>query len=150
MGCGFLCAAVSFEILALSAYDNNGALISPVWIVGAILIQVIGELWIAPLSFSKISQYAPPRFQSILMSFWPMAIAYGHYFAGFIAQYSLEAPAATYSEDSFERYGNFFFCLGLLPLCIGLLLLLYQGLKYFTASAKAKNAADGRKVGLGK
>jgi len=130
VGSGFLWIAASFGTLAYSTLQGSST-ISLIWVVGAILIHTIGELWIAPVSFSKISQYAPSRFKSILMSFWPMAIAYGHYVAGLIAQFSLNNPALLPHDRSFERYRTFFFQLALLALCVALSLLLYQGIRYF-------------------
>jgi len=129
-GVGFLFVAFSFGILALSTFQNNASSIPLLWIIGAMFIQTIGELWIAPVSFSKISQYAPARYRSVMMSFWPMAIAYGHYFAGFIAQFSLNDPTSLSFGNSFEQYRSFFMYLGLLPFCIGSSLLLYQGSKH--------------------
>lgn len=124
IGCGFLCAALSFGLLAWSShYHQNASLISPLWVIGAVFIQVLGELWVAPISFSKISQYAPPHLKSIMMGFWPMAIAYGHYFAGFIAQFSLR-NGSTSSSHAYEQYQDFFTNLAILALCVGLSLIL--------------------------
>jgi dipeptide/tripeptide permease len=100
----------------------------------------MAELWVAPVSFAKISQYAPPRYQSVLMSFWLMAIAYGHYFAGFIAQFSLSDANSLPSDNPFECYQAFFSHLALLALSIGLILLLWQGTQYFCNIAKNKGS----------
>lgn len=129
IGWGFLCISANFLILALSTF-LNGFPIPLLWIVGAFFIQTIGELWIAPVSFSKISQYAPLRFKSLLMSFWSMAIAYGHYFAGFIAQFSLGNSPSLSLDRSFLSYQTFFIHLGMVPLCVGLSLLTFQAIKY--------------------
>lgn len=132
-GCGFLFAALSFWILALGAYQGRGTSIPIQWVLGAMFVQTLGELWVVPISLSSISQYSPPRLQSVLMSFWPMAIAWGHYFGGFIAQFSLRAvttPGASLLTDSFEHYQIFFFFLGFMPLVIGVLILLYQAMKH--------------------
>jgi len=142
IGLGFLCVALSFGILALSTYQHSASLISPIWVVGAMLAQTIGELWIAPVSFSKISQYAPPRFKSILMSFWSMATAYGHYCAGFIAKFSLNNTTPLYCDNSFERYRVFFTHLGLIALCVGLSLLLYQGIKHIITIRRIKRGKN--------
>lgn len=130
VGSGFLWIAVGFGTLAYSTFQGDSA-IPLVWVVGAIFSHTIGELWIAPVSFSKISQYAPSRFKSILMSFWPMAIAYGHYVAGLLAQFSLDRSALLSHDHSFVRYRTFFFQLAILALCVALSLLLYQGIRYF-------------------
>lgn len=124
-GFGFLWIAASFGILALSTFIHT-SFIPFLWIIGAFFVQTIGELWIAPVSFSKISQYAPPRYKSVLMSFWQMAIAYGHYCAGFIAQFSLPTSTPLSFDNSFENYQSFFVYLGIVPLCVGFSLLLCQ------------------------
>lgn len=140
IGCGFLWVAASFGILAYSTFQGNGGLIPLIWVVGAIFIHVLGELWIAPVSFSKISQLAPSRYKSILMSFWPMAIAYGHYLAGFIARFSQSSSTLLPYDNSIERYRAFFFHLAILAMCVGLSLLLYQSIKYLmTITTKRKN-----------
>lgn len=131
-GCGFLFAGLSFWILALGTYQGKGGSIPLLWIVGAMFVQTLGELWVVPISLSRISQNSPPRLQSILMSFWPMAIAWAHYFGGIIAQFSVGAAAApgnSLMDGSFERYRTFFFSIGLVPLIIGVLILLCQGIK---------------------
>lgn len=153
IGSGFLWVAASFGVLAYSTFQGNGGAIPLIWIIGAMFIQTIGELWIAPISFSKISQHAPARYKSILMSFWPMAIAYGHYIAGFVARFSLESSmgrsAPLLYDNSIERYRTFFFHLALLALCVGLSLLLYQGIKCImgiTLKSKASSGNKKRKV----
>ncbi len=125
MGIGFLCFALSFGILALSTYQENGSSIPLIWIVGVLFIQAIGGCWITPVSISKISQHAPPRFKGILMSFWPMAIAYGHYLAGSVAQLSVSDMTPLAVGNPLEGYRTFFMHLASLPLCIGLLILLF-------------------------
>lgn len=126
-GCGFLLAAMAFWILAWGISQDNSSLISPLWVVLAILVQTLGELWVVPIGLSQISQHSPQHLQSVMMSFWTMAIAYGHYFGGFIAQFSVSPSEAI--ESSFEVYRTFFFSLGLLPLVVGVLVLLYCGIK---------------------
>lgn len=133
IGYGFLFVAASFGILALSTFYIKDDAVPFIWVIGAMFAQTVGELWIAPVSFSKISQYAPLRHKSILMSFWPMTIAYGHYFAGFVAQFSLCSPTLQPS-DSFievERYHAFFSYLFITPLCVGLSLLCYRWIKKY-------------------
>jgi dipeptide/tripeptide permease len=47
---GFLFVSLSFFILMLGCWQEKG-LVSPFWVVGAILVQTIGELWIVFLMF---------------------------------------------------------------------------------------------------
>lgn len=131
MGWGFLCIAASFGIMAAACRDTS-SLVSPLWVAGAMFVQTLGEFWIVPVSFSHVSRHAPDRFKSILMGFWSMSIAYGHYLAGFIATFSLGDASGVPSlsgDNILERYQPFFVHLALLALYIGVLLLLGQGVK---------------------
>ena len=127
MGCGFLFATASFWMLASGCGQAEGVPVPLLWIMGAFFFQTLGELWIAPVSLTKISQSAPARLQGVMMSFWTMAIAYGHYFAGLIAQFSIKPEAS--SEGFLEHYQTFFFSLGLLALGGGVTLLICRMVK---------------------
>ena len=127
LGIGFLLTGLSFLMLALSS-EGNHELVSPFWVIGAILIQTIGELWIVPIGFSNISKLSPPRFRSLMMSFWLMAIAYGHYFAGFIAQFSLSDPLSL--ESSLDHYQTFFLSLAIAPCTVAFLLFVFYYVKF--------------------
>ncbi|MBY0500747.1 MAG: peptide MFS transporter [Alphaproteobacteria bacterium] len=121
LGLGFLLTALSFLILAISSSGDNN-LASPFWIIGAIFLQTIGELWIVPIGFSNISKLSPPRFRSLMMSFWLMAIAYGHYIGGFIAQFSIDDSLL--NAPSLIHYRTFFLYLSIIPCFIAVLLFL--------------------------
>lgn len=127
---GFILTGFSFAILALSCYTNNG-LISPLWVIGSILIQTVGELFIVPIGFSTISKLAPPRLRGVMMSFWLMAIAYGHSIGGFIAQFSVDHSIT--SDASLPHYQAFFWWLTLIPCLLGGVAYFYY---YATASKK--------------
>ena len=126
IGVGFILTGLSFVILAVSCMTNND-FVSPLWVIGAIFIQTLGELLIVPIGFSNISKLAPPRFRSLMMSFWLMAIAYGHYFGGFIAKFSVNDSAV--SGNAFANYYTFFWNLAWMPCGVGVLLFLYHHLK---------------------
>jgi len=125
MGCGFLGIAFSFWIFAYAVPFGNVALVSSTWVALAILVHTLGELWIIPIGMSQISRHSPQRFQSVMMSFWTMTIAYGHYVGGFVAQFSVGTTPA----NSFEQYRTFFFYLGVAPLIIGFLVILCRIVK---------------------
>ena len=119
IGYGFLFTTVGFFILAWGCNENPGTLVPLPWIAATLFFKTLGELWIAPIGLAKISQSAPPRFHGILMSFWTMAIAYGHYFGGIIAQFSIK-PEHTPQGD-FSHYEGFFASLGMMAFLIGLI-----------------------------
>jgi len=135
-GAGFLCVAIAFGALSASTCYSS---VSLLWIVGAFFIHTLGELWIAPVSFAKISHHAPPRFRSILMSFSSMAIAYGHYFAGLVASLSLSNNPSLSGDHPLQTYRHFFFKLAITAMCAGLSLLLYQAIKKNIVASKGKS-----------
>ncbi len=118
IGGGFLCIGLSFIILALGCTQAT-VLVSPLWVVGAIFIQTMGELWVVPIVFSRISQLSPPHFEGLMMSFTMMAIAYGHYVGGYLAQFSLHEAGT-----SLHHYEMFFNHLALIPCLVSLVLFL--------------------------
>jgi POT family proton-dependent oligopeptide transporter len=131
VGVGFILTGLSFFVLAFSCTQEDG-LISPFWIIGAIFIQTVGELWIVPIGFSNVSKLAPPRFRSFMMSLWLMAIAYGHHLGGFIAQFSLADSSVV--ENSLSHYHTFFLNLALIPCVIALLLFLVHYIRQRTSN----------------
>jgi POT family proton-dependent oligopeptide transporter len=138
IGIGFVLTGISFAILALSCYTQND-LASPLWVVGAIFIQTFGELLIVPIGFANISKLAPPRFRSLMMSFWLMAIAYGHYLGGFIARFSVSNSAV--AEVSLAHYSTFFWNLGFMACGLGVVLFIYYYVKPFKNLGKVNKAS---------
>lgn len=126
IGIGFILTGFSFAILALGSPTQN-ELVSPWWVFGALLVQAFGELLIVPIGFSNISKLAPPRYRSLMMSFWLMAIAYGHYLGGFIAKFSVNSSSV--AEISLDHYATFFWNLGLIACGLGLILFIYHYVK---------------------
>lgn len=106
LGIGFVLVSLSFILLSISCMGSG--LTSPLWIICAILVQTLGELFIVPVGYSNVSKLSPQRFKTVMMSFWLMAIAYGNYFAGFIAQFSLagEPPIGSSSSSYFVFFIN--------------------------------------------
>jgi POT family proton-dependent oligopeptide transporter len=124
MGTGFLFAGLSFWMLAIGACQNTVTV--PIkWVIGFTVIQTIGEVLIVPAGFASVSKYAPARFRSVMMSFWLMAIAYGHYFAGFIARLSLDSRQGISASASLLHYGTFFFRLSFMPIIVGIILVIW-------------------------
>ncbi len=130
MGMGFFLTGLSFLILALSCRQED-TLVPLLWLIGAFFIQTMGELLIVPIGYSNISKLSPPRFRNVMMSFWLMAIAYGNYLSGFIAQFSIDDSLL--SEPSLTHYQMFFLSLSILPCFIGVSLFFYYYVKQFSS-----------------
>jgi POT family proton-dependent oligopeptide transporter len=121
LGIGFVLTGLSFVILALSC-NQSDIPVPLLWIVGSILVQTLGELFIVPIGYSNISKLAPSRFRSVMMSFWLMAIAYGHYIGGLIAKFSVNESAS--AQASLDHYQTFFWNLALMPCGLGIVLIM--------------------------
>ena len=83
MSMGFFFISLSFALLAFSASASASQPFVPLsYVLMAFLLQTMGELYIVPITLSNITKYGPPRYLSTILSFWLMAIGYGHYLAG--------------------------------------------------------------------
>jgi proton-dependent oligopeptide transporter, POT family len=56
--------------------------ISPWWLVAFYLLATMGEMCLAPIGMSMVSQLAPARFSVMLMGLWLLVFAFGAYIAG--------------------------------------------------------------------
>jgi len=75
---GLLFAGLSFVPLALAAQQvgATGAIASVWWLVLAYLVLEIGEMALAPVGLSAVTQLALPRVVSLMMGTWFLATAF--------------------------------------------------------------------------
>ena len=124
---GFFFISLSFILLFIACHLSVEK-IDIVWIVLISLLQVIGEVFIIPVGFTAISKLSPPRHLSLVMGLWLMAIAYGHYLAGFFAQFYF--MSGTYIKTlTLNQFEIFFLELGLFSLFLSLIILTVHLLK---------------------
>jgi POT family proton-dependent oligopeptide transporter len=128
-GIGFLFIGFSFGVLALGSTLSQIP-ITITWILVAILFQTFGELFIIPVGFASISKFAPRRYLSLMMSLWLMAISYGHYLAGILAQFSLN-PTKDGPKENLDIYHQFFFHLSLVSLGLAFVLIMNTIKNYY-------------------
>jgi POT family proton-dependent oligopeptide transporter len=119
---GFLLTGLSFFILGLGCLFSAEK-VSGLWVFSSILVQACSELLVVPVGFSSVSKLSPKHLQGVMMSFWMMAIAYGHYMGGNLAGFSVS------EGSSLPHYSAFFMSTGLLPCVIVGLVYLYFGMK---------------------
>lgn len=117
---GFFLTSLSFGILLTAAYQGHIPL-SIFWMLSAIALQTLGELFIVPVGFSNISKIVPQRYIGFMMGLWLMAISYGHYLAGLVANSSLNTADGKFVY-SLENFSQFFLKLSIFPLIITILL----------------------------
>jgi POT family proton-dependent oligopeptide transporter len=60
----------------------DAARISPWWLVAFYLVATMGEMCLAPVGLSMVSQLAPARFAVMLMGSWLLVWTFGSYIAG--------------------------------------------------------------------
>lgn len=60
----------------------NGNRVGSGWLVVFFLLATMGELCLAPVGFSMVSQLAPPRFATMLMGLWLLTWAFANFAAG--------------------------------------------------------------------
>ncbi len=121
---GFFLTSLSFGVLSLAA-SRNYIPISILWMFAAMTLQTLGELFVVPVGFSNISKLAPQRHIGFMMGLWLMAISYGHYLAGLLANTSLNTEKGTFI-NTLENFSHFFIKLSILPFIIAVLLLIFM------------------------
>lgn len=92
-----LAAGLSFLVMALAAQVAISAgLVSPAWLLGVFLLQVCGELALAPIGLSLAVQVAPAGFVSQYLGLFWLFAALGAGIGGQLAQLSVTLPLPTY------------------------------------------------------
>jgi POT family proton-dependent oligopeptide transporter len=85
MAVGLFALAASFVLLYFAARRAEAAgRAGMLWIVGAYLLQTIGELMLSPVGLSMVTKLAPTRYASALMGVWFLSNAAGNKLAGSI------------------------------------------------------------------
>ncbi|HEX6533654.1 MAG TPA: peptide MFS transporter [Gemmatimonadaceae bacterium] len=86
MAFGLLLLGAGFAVLAVGARRADaGVLVSPLWLVGAYLLHVWGELCLSPVGLSYVTKVAPVRFASLLMGVWFVANGVADKIGGMVA-----------------------------------------------------------------
>src|SRR5881628_818724 len=94
---GLLLAGVSFVLLLPAGImaGHQGVLVSPLWLVAAYFIQVMGELCLSPVGNSVVTKLAPARVVGLMMGVWFLSIAGGNKLAGWAAGLTATVPLPT-------------------------------------------------------
>lgn len=78
---GMLLAAAGFGLMVLAAtnvVNNPNTLVSPLWLVGSLLLLTLGELALSPVGLSSMTKLAPERMQGQIMGLFFASIAVGN------------------------------------------------------------------------
>jgi POT family proton-dependent oligopeptide transporter len=86
---GLAAIGVAFCILTWASALTGGGRISPLWLAGVYLFDVIGELCLSPVGLSTVTRLSPARFVGLMMGLWFFATSLGNKLAGFLSGFFL-------------------------------------------------------------
>ena len=86
--------ALSFFVLvpAGAMAQGESVRVSPMWLVTAYAISVVGELCLSPIGLSAVTKLAPVRILGLMMGVWFLSNAFGNKLAGTAAGYISTMP----------------------------------------------------------
>lgn len=81
---GLIFVGLGFVLIVPAARiaQQQGALVSPWWLIGLYFLHTIGELCLSPVGLSIVTKLAPPRIVGAMMGLWFLSIAVGNKLAG--------------------------------------------------------------------
>ncbi len=114
---GLVQLGIGFFVLAwASTFTEDGALVSPMWLVVTYFFHTTGELCLSPVGLSSITKLSPKRFVGQMMGIWFMAAALGNLLAGLVAGLIESLPLV-------QLFGT----VGFIVVGVGLVVLLVSG-----------------------
>ena len=127
MAVGIIITGFGFLLMSgasLEAAGGQKAML--IWLVGAYLLHVIGELSLSPVALSFITKLAPAKYASIMMGIYFAATGLGNKLAGMVGEFATQAGEL----EVFTGIFVFCFLFGLL------LLIFFKKLKALTHGAE--------------
>jgi POT family proton-dependent oligopeptide transporter len=82
---GLLFLALGIGLMVPAAMVAAGGKVSPMWLVFAYLLMVIGEMCLSPVGLSTVTKLAPTRLCSSIMGLWFLSMAFGNMLAGWLS-----------------------------------------------------------------
>ncbi len=95
---GLIVVGLGFALIvpaAKIAQQQQGVLVSPLWLVGLYFLHTIGELCLSPVGLSIVTKLAPKRIAGSMMGVWFLSIATGNKLAGFAGGFFDRFPLPT-------------------------------------------------------
>jgi len=110
---GLYLLAAAFFLYAASGITAHGGVTSPWWLVAGYCAQSLGELLIAALSFSMVSQLVAERSRGIIMGGWFLGMGLSNYAGGAIAGLASIPAGVTSAVATLPIYTRLFAWLGI-------------------------------------
>jgi POT family proton-dependent oligopeptide transporter len=94
---GLIFVGLGFALIvpAAKVAQQQGVLVSPLWLVGLYFLHTIGELCLSPVGLSTVTKLAPKRIVGSMMGVWFLSIATGNKLAGFAGGFFDRLPLPT-------------------------------------------------------
>jgi POT family proton-dependent oligopeptide transporter len=90
----FLLLSIGFLVMVWAAKTQNQiGMVSAWFLLGAYFFNTLSELLLSPVGLSFVSGTAPAKYVGMLMGFWFLSTAFGHYIAGYLAGYFNSFPS---------------------------------------------------------
>jgi POT family proton-dependent oligopeptide transporter len=88
MAIGCMLTASCFGLLILPSLGiDHGQRAGVLWLVAAMALQTMGELYVSPVGLSLFSRSAPAKYLSVMMAVNFLSLALGFYLAGYLASF---------------------------------------------------------------
>jgi|UniRef100_UPI00404B9F95 proton-dependent oligopeptide transporter, POT family len=84
VGLGFV--GLSFALMVPAARLADQGLVSPLWLVGLLFLQTVGELCLSPVGLSTVTKLAPAKLVGVMMGGWFLATSIGNFLSGYLAR----------------------------------------------------------------
>jgi POT family proton-dependent oligopeptide transporter len=82
---GLAAIGVAFCVLTFASSLTANGKISPLWLAGVYLFDVIGELCLSPVGLSTVTKLAPAKIVGLMMGLWFFATSLGNKLAGYLS-----------------------------------------------------------------
>jgi len=116
-GLGFV--GLSFALMVPAARLADEGLVSPLWLVGLLLLQTIGELCLSPVGLSTVTKLAPARLVGVIMGGWFLATSIGNFLSGYLARnFGDEDSGSGALAQFFSEQALFVFAAAAVLLCL--------------------------------
>jgi POT family proton-dependent oligopeptide transporter len=87
MALGCFGVTASNLVKAFAAFQAGAGQANWLWVLGAIAIITVGELYLSPVGLSLVTKVAPARILSMMMGVWLATSFTGGFLAGFLGSF---------------------------------------------------------------
>ncbi len=95
---GLLLLGIGIAIMVPASALAAQGKVSPMWLIGVYLFEVLGELCLSPVGLSTVTKLAPVKFLGLTMGAWFFSTAFGNYLAGSLGGFFNENDVSSMSN----------------------------------------------------